>query len=129
MTSLRVICGLGPPQSKILATPMVAGDSEKRTPWWNQEVKEAIRTKKDVFKAWLQDISSSDLQSRYIEARKAATSAVKKSKEKSWEEFGSRLDFNYCIFRQTKYFGRPSAVYVAKDRVPRTPSRILTVTF
>ena len=29
----------------------VAGDSEKRTPWWNQEVKEAIRTKKDAFKA------------------------------------------------------------------------------
>ena len=27
----------------------VAGDSEKRTPWWNQEVKEAIRAKKDAF--------------------------------------------------------------------------------
>ena len=25
MTSLHVICGLGPPQSKILATPMVGG--------------------------------------------------------------------------------------------------------
>ena len=33
----------------------MAGDSEKRTPWWNQEVKEAIRAKKDAFKAWLQD--------------------------------------------------------------------------
>ena len=54
----------------------MAGDSEKRTPWWNQEVKEAIRAKKDAFKAWLQDRSSSDLQSRYTEARKAATSAV-----------------------------------------------------
>ena len=31
----------------------MAGDSEKRTPWWNQEVKEAIRAKKDAFKAWL----------------------------------------------------------------------------
>ena len=59
------------------------GDSEKRTPWWNQEVKEAIRAKKDAFKAWLQDRSSSDLQFWYTEARKAATSAVKKSKEKS----------------------------------------------
>ena len=68
----------------------VVGNSEKRTPWWNQEVKEAIRAKKDAFKAWLQDRSSSDLQSRYTEARKAATSAVKKSKEKSWEEFGRR---------------------------------------
>ena len=29
------------------------------------------------------------------------------------------------IFRQTKYFGRPSAVYVAKDRVTRTPLKTL----
>ena len=42
----------------------VAGDSEKKTPWWKQEVKEAIRAKKDTFKALLQDRSSSDLQSR-----------------------------------------------------------------
>ena len=35
------------------------------------------------------------MQFRYTEARKAATSAVKKSKEKSWEEFGRRLDSNY----------------------------------
>ena len=41
----------------------VAGDSEKRTSWLNQEVKQAIRAKKDAFKAWLQDRSSSDLQS------------------------------------------------------------------
>ena len=35
----------------------MAGDSEKRTPWWNQEVKGAIREKKGAFKAWLQDRS------------------------------------------------------------------------
>ena len=35
MTSLHAICGLGPPQSKILATPMSA-----RTDWlrkWNMQ--------------------------------------------------------------------------------------------
>ena len=73
----------------------MAGDSEKRTPWWNQEIKEAIRAKKDAFKALLQNRSSSDLQSRYSEARKTATVTVKKSTEKSWEEFGRRLNFNY----------------------------------
>ena len=73
----------------------VAGDSEKRTLWWNQEVKEAIQAKKHAFKALLQDRSSSDLQSRNTGARKMATSAVKKSKEKLWEEFGFRLDSNY----------------------------------
>ena len=43
----------------------VAGYREKRTPWWNQEVKAAIRAKKDAFKDLLQDRWSSDLQSRY----------------------------------------------------------------
>ena len=105
----------------------MAGDSEKRTPWWNQEVNEAIRAKKDAFKAWLQDRSSSDLQSRYTEARKAATSAVRNPRR----SHGKSLVVGWIptIFQQTKYFGRPSAVYVAKDRVSRTPLRILQVTF
>ena len=76
-------------------------DSEKRTPWWSQEVKEAIRAKKDAFKVWLQDRLSSGLQSWYTAARKAATLAVKKSK-KSLEEFGRRFDSNY--FSANKVF-------------------------
>ena len=78
------------------------GDSEKRTPWWNQEVEEAIRTMKDTIKALFQDRTLSDLQSWYTETLQAATSAVKKSKEKSWEEFGRRLDSNY--FSANKVF-------------------------
>ena len=70
-------------------------------------VKEAIRAKKDAFKALRQNRSLSDLQSRYTEARKAATVAVKKSMEKSWEEFGRRLDSNYFlankVFWQTMF--------------------------
>ena len=100
----------------------MASDSEKRTPWWNQEVKEAIRAKKDAFKTWLQDRSSSDLQSRYNEARKVATLAVKKSKEKSWEEFGRWLDANYFsankVFWQTirRLRGKRSSItYSIKD--------------
>ena len=100
----------------------VAGGSEKGTPWWNQEAKEAIQAKKDAFKAWLQDRSSSDLQSRYTETRKAATLAVKKSKEKSWEEFGLRLDSNYFsankVFWQTigRLRGKRSSItYSIKD--------------
>ena len=31
------------------------GDSEKTTPGWNQEVKEAIEAKKNAFKTLLQD--------------------------------------------------------------------------
>ena len=101
----------------------VAGDSEKRTPWWNQELKEAIGAKKDAFKVLLQDRTSFDLQSRCSEARKAATSAVKKSKKKLWEEFGRRLDSNYFsakkLFCQTIRLlrgKRSSVTYSTKHR-------------
>ena len=106
----------------------MAGDSEKRTPWWSQEVKEAIQAKKDAFKALPQDRSSSDLQSQYTEARKAATLAVKKSK-KSWEEFGRRLDFNYFsankVFWQTirRLRGKRSSItYSIKDSAGNIPT-------
>ena len=57
--------------------------SQKRTHWWNQDVKEANRAKKDDFKALLQHKLSSDLQSWNSEARKAASQAVKMSKKYS----------------------------------------------
>ena len=105
----------------------VAGDSEKRTLYWNQVVKKAIRAKKDAFKVLLYDRSSSDLQFRSTEARKVATSAVKKSKEKSWEEFGRRLDYNY--FSANKVFWQTIRRLRGKDRVSRTLSMILHMTF
>ena len=80
----------------------MASNSEKRTSWWNEEVKEAIGAKKDAFKTLLQDRSTSDFQSRCTKARKAATSAVKKFKEKLWEEFCGQLDSNY--FSTNKVF-------------------------
>ena len=66
--------------------------SEKRTPWWNQEIKEAICAKKVAYKAWLANKSSLELRSQYSEARKAAATKVKLSKERVWKEFGERLD-------------------------------------
>ena len=49
----------------------LAGDNEKRTPRWKPEVKQAIRAKKDAFKALLQDKSLFNLQFRYTERAKS----------------------------------------------------------
>ena len=58
----------------------MAAGSEKRAPWWNQGIKEAIRAKKDF-------------------------QAIKMSNERSWEKFGCRLDSSYSsankVFWQT----------------------------
>ena len=91
----------------------MAASRERRTHWLNQDVKKAIRTRKDVFKALLQNRSSSGLKSRYSEARKAGALAVKLFKERSWEKFGHRLDSN--IRWLTKYFFRPFSACIRKS--------------
>ena len=73
-------------------------DSEKRTAWWNQE---AISAKKTMFRVWLTNKSSEPLRLQYSAARKTAATIVKQSKEKSWEEFGQKLDTDYRSANKT----------------------------
>ena len=56
--------------------------SEKRTAWWNQEVKEVIRAKKTAYRAWLTNNSSEQFRMRYSATRKTVTNTVKRSREK-----------------------------------------------
>ena len=106
--------------------------ARKETPWWNQEVKEAIRAKKVAYKAWLANKSSLELRSQYSEARKTAATKVKLSKERAWKEFGERLDddfktankvFTVCV----ETIDRPFAVCVEKDLEPLSLSKIQMV--
>ena len=78
--------------------------SKKRTPWWNQEVKEAICAKKVAYKAWLANKSSLELCLQYearkalklnSEAHNAAATKVKLSKERAWKEVRESLDDNF----------------------------------
>jgi hypothetical protein len=73
---------------------VVPTDSMKRTAWWNQEVKQAIRKKKLAYLAWVANKSDS-ARKVYNEAKRAAGAAVKCAKDRSWEDFGRRLDSNY----------------------------------
>ena len=73
--------------------------SEKRTPWWNQDVKEVIRAIKDAFNALVHNKSTCYMKSRYSEVRKAAASGVKMSNEHFCEEFGGQLNFNKSFTR------------------------------
>ena len=74
----------------------VATGSEKRTPWWNEEVQEAVRAKKAAYLAWLSN-KSPDLRNRYryTEARKTSARIVRAAKAEAWEKFRERLESNY----------------------------------
>ena len=51
--------------------------NEKKTDWWNQEVKETIYAKKSAFRACLTNKSSDQLQLRYSAGHKTAANIVK----------------------------------------------------
>ena len=61
--------------------------------------------KEVAYKAWLANKSSLELRLQYSEARKAAATKVKLSKERAWKEFGERLDDDFItankVFWQT----------------------------
>ena len=94
----------------------MASCSEKKTSCCDQDVKEAIQTKKDALKASLQNQSLSNLQSRYFEAQKVVALTMRMSKERSWEKFDGQLDFNYSsankTFSQTIRRMREKIIYI-----------------
>ena len=62
----------------------------KKTSWWNDNVKEAIKDKKKLYKAW----AGSKLEEDYIEyrsARRHCKRAVKEAKQESWKKYGEQL--------------------------------------
>ena len=48
-----------------------------------------------AYKAWLANKSSVELRSQYSEARKAAATKVKLSRERAWKELGESLDDDF----------------------------------
>ena len=71
----------------------MASDSKKRTPWWKE--KEAIRAKKDEFKALLEYTSPTDYQSRYIRAKSGnfGSKEIQEVMRRAWSSVGFQLFF------------------------------------
>ena len=102
--------------------------SEKRIPWWIQDVEEAIRAKKNAYKALLQNRSALDLQSRNLEARKAANSAVKHTKEKMLRKVWSSAGIKLQVSEQNILEDHPPFTWY-RDQIPQPPLRMLKATF
>ena len=75
-----------------------------------------------AYKVWIENKSLVELRLQYSEARKAAATKVKLSKERAWKEFAQ--GWTMISKRQTKYAGRPFAVCVEKDVKPLFSSAI-----
>lgn len=63
---------------------------EKR--WWNEEVQEAVRKKKKVFKKWTEENGGDEARDRHKEWKKRCKRAVAKSRAELTEEWYRYLD-------------------------------------
>ena len=83
----------------------MAASSEKKTPWWNREVKEAIRAKEDAFRALLQNRSSSDFAIPLFRGTKICSSGSKNVQRTPLGGIWSSVGFQLIIGKYKKELG------------------------
>ena len=73
---------------------MVTGSTRNRTHWWNEEVKEIVKKKKEAWKVYLA-VKTDEAYNNYKEKRKIAKDKIKFVKNQKWEEFGIKIENDY----------------------------------
>ena len=67
---------------------------EKRTSWWSKEVEQAVKSKKEAYKRWLQ-VKSADAKEEYLKAKRVASHIVRNAKNEEWKKFGETLQEDF----------------------------------
>ncbi|KAM6943915.1 ectonucleoside triphosphate diphosphohydrolase 2-like [Lycodopsis pacificus] len=67
-----------------------------RIRWWTPEVREAVKLKKETFRAWLAQ-GSPEASERYRQARRAAAAVVTDTKTRAWEDFRETMEKDFCM--------------------------------
>ena len=80
--------------AKEVCGEVICKDRKYRTPWWTEEVKEAVKEKKLYYRRYLANKTEKALL-EYRQKCKKTKIAVKLAKEKSWEDFGKDIEKNY----------------------------------
>lgn len=66
----------------------------KQTAWWNNQIKEQVKIKKQKWKQYLNN-GNNDSYNEYKEQRKKVKDMVMEAKKKTWEEFGQKIEEDY----------------------------------
>lgn len=65
-----------------------------QTNWWNEEIREEIKRKKQRWKKYIREGTEENYK-KYKEQRIKVKQLVTEAKEKSWEEFGEKMEQDY----------------------------------
>ena len=99
----------------------MGGRNRKATAWWNEEVKEAIKEKKKLFKKWVSSKKEEDYI-KYRLARRQSKRVVKASKEQSWAQYGQKLS-DMCNTSPREFFKSVKSMRARDD--PFNPTTVL----
>ncbi|KAL0194436.1 hypothetical protein M9458_012732, partial [Cirrhinus mrigala] len=67
-----------------------------RTRWWTTEVRDAVRLKKESYRAWLVR-GTPEAAEEYRWAKRTAARVVVEAKNRVWEEFGEAMEKDYRL--------------------------------
>ncbi|KAK3572660.1 hypothetical protein QTP86_001628 [Hemibagrus guttatus] len=65
-----------------------------QTQWWTLEVRDAIKLKKEFYRAWLAQ-GTLEAAEAYRQAKQAAAPVILEAKTQVWEEFGEAMENDY----------------------------------
>ncbi|KAK3543842.1 hypothetical protein QTP70_030073, partial [Hemibagrus guttatus] len=65
-----------------------------RTQWWTLEVRDAVKLKKESYRAWLAQ-GTPEAAEAYWQAKQTAARVVSEAKTRVWEEFGEAMEKDY----------------------------------
>lgn len=80
ITAAKETCGVCKPDKR-----------KKQTPWWTEEVREEVKRKKREWRKYLAN-STTEQYEIYKNQRKKAKEVVITSKERSWADFGEKME-------------------------------------
>ncbi len=67
-----------------------------RTRWWTPEVRDAVKLKKESYRAWLA-CRTPEAADGYRQAKRSAARVVVEAKTRAWEEFGEAMEKDYRL--------------------------------
>ena len=89
----------------------------KRTRWWNEEVKCAVREKKMLYRKLL-DTGTKEAKQMYNEAKLEARKVVRKTKNEEWVQLGKELEKDAKKY-QRRFWTRVNGSKRAKESMAR----------
>ena len=76
---------------EVIETKRVSGGKKKKTLWWTEEVREAVKKKSVAFRKWMKR-RNPESRAEYEAARNEAERVKTRAKREAWERLGNELE-------------------------------------